>query len=123
LALPVELSDVNFAPRRGAEFAPLRKLEQPLREGWREPWSIPWASSGTNYRGEQQDLAGKWIQKCLRMQEKVGPKGVSYDQRIIVPEPVLEIIGNHLNLIRKSQVLELSEQEATVDGKPPTLKS
>ena len=59
LALPVELSDVNFAPKRGAEFAPLRKLKQSLRERWREPWAIPWGSSGTDYRGEQQDLAGK----------------------------------------------------------------
>lgn len=79
LALPIELSDVNFAPRRDAEFTPLRKLEQPLREWWREPWAIPWGSGGPNYRGEQQGLAGKRIQQCLRMQEKIGPKGVRYD--------------------------------------------
>lgn len=79
LALPVQFSNVNFAPRRGAEFASLRKLEQLLREKRREPWAIPWGSIGPDNRGEQQDITRKWIQQCLRMQEKVGSKGVRHD--------------------------------------------
>jgi hypothetical protein len=54
------------------------------------------------------------------MQVKIGSKGIRYDKRIFGPEPILEILGDHLGLIRKSQALELSEQVAAVDGKPPT---
>lgn len=48
------------------------------------------------------------------MQVKIGSKGIRYDQRIFGPEPILEILGDHLGLIRKSQALELSEQVAAV---------
>jgi hypothetical protein len=120
LALPVQFSNVNFAAGWRGEFARLRKLEETLGEWRREPWAITRCSSGSNNRGEQQNLARKWIQQSLRMQEKIGSKGIRYDQRIFGPEPVFEILGDHLGLIRKSQALELSEQLATVDGKPPT---
>jgi hypothetical protein len=36
---------------------------------------------------------------------------------------VFEILGDHLDLIRKDQALELSEQVPAVDGKPTPLES
>ncbi|RJT25424.1 hypothetical protein D5I55_08420 [Chakrabartia godavariana] len=78
-ALPICFSNVNFTAGWFGEYVPLRKLEEPLGEWRREPWAIPRGSSGPNNRGKQQDFAWKWIQQCLRMQEKVGSKGVRHD--------------------------------------------